>query len=583
MRVFQVFLICLCLLSVSSLLAQQHESFFLKGDEMMRRSDYDSASYYYRKGLKSCVDCSDGKRGMRMLDLSYSLKIERKLDESLSYLISAEELFERSDNNNGLGLTYVRMMEHYRSVARYSKALEYIPIIEQIHAKKPLPAEILGKFYGRCAAVYIEGQGDIESSLKYSFKVLKIADSIGDRDLIATASNEIGYAYENLTDRRSEDFYNRAVSIWKKDSNYRSMISAMSNLARAKLKLGKVKESLAYFERSIELCDSLGFIILKADMYLSMHQIYRSQKNYDLSFDALNKYHELHLQQSKTIWEESLLELEQKYSLEKERVITNQERNRAELAEKDASQKRRELQLAVIMLSLSTVLILAIVVLLYRNRRSNQQLSKTNEKLIQAVHDKDLIFQELHHRVKNNLSLLESLLFLKSRDAESEEAREVLQESLGRVHSMAVVHQNLYDTGNDSASINLFEFSRQLFEDIRQSTLSKNPGLDLTVSGSDVSLDMSRAIQFGLILNELTTNTLKHADHESLEASLEIYDEKGELRIVYTDNGQKDFDLNSSSGGFGLRLIELMAKQLKASFFFTREHGRSVFQFTMRS
>lgn len=548
---------------------------------MMRLSNYDSAAYYFKQSLDYCSSCSANWKGEVMLDLSYALKIERRLDESLKFLIQAEKQFKSSKNHDGIGLTYVRMMEHYRSVGRYTKALNYLPIIEGMHEKKPLSQEVLGKFYSRCAAVYIEGKSDIETSLNYSFKVLEIAESIGDQDLEATASNEIGYAYENLSDERGVDYYNRAVSAWQADSNYRSMINAMANLARMKMKLGKVDASLSHFKRAVTLCDSLGFIILKADMYLSMHQIYRSQKKYDQAFDALNNYHFLQAKQNKSVWEQSLLELEQKYSLEKEQRITVQERNRAESAEKEALQNQRELSQTYIALSVAVVFILLIVILWFRNYRGKKKLAETNLQLTKAIDDKELIFQELHHRVKNNLSLLESLLFLKSRDTDSDDAKQVLQESLGRVHSMAVVHQNLYDSGAEATSVQLVDFSRQLFEDILQSLPSKNPDLKLDSSDEFVSLDMSKAIQVGLIINELVTNSLKHADHSDLKIGMHLSKNEDLVTFQYSDNGLADFDPSKMHDGFGLRLIQLMAKQLQAQFRFERKMETTTFYLTM--
>lgn len=191
---------------------------------------------------------------------------------------------------------------------------------------------------------------------------------------------------------------------------------------------------------------------------------------------------------------------------------------------------------------------------------------KHKEARIQAaLEEKDLLLGEIHHRVKNNLQIVHSLLDLQSTRMEDPAVLEVLRDSQNRIRSMALIHQTLYQS-KDFARV---DFASVL--DTLLPTLVASYGVDpshiaLSIRAASVSLSIDAAIPCGLIVNELVTNALKHAFPAGYHGEIVIElasDVHGEIRLTIGDNGVGIPDRVEIGGGtLGLQLVHLLAEQL---------------------
>lgn len=215
---------------------------------------------------------------------------------------------------------------------------------------------------------------------------------------------------------------------------------------------------------------------------------------------------------------------------------------------------------------------LGLVVLAFYAWRSHDDLEATVElrtrALTTALAEREQLLKEVHHRVKNNMQIISSLIRMQDRVGTSPE------ETIRRVQAMALVHDLIYTQG-EFAAVDLGAYTRRLIETMRGGA---GHGIAFAVEAGPVATALDRAMPFALILSEVVTNAIRHAFKErrgTIEVSLSQGD--GSVRLRVHDDGF-GFNREVDGRGFGLRLVESLAKQLDATLSFEREHGTT---FTM--
>jgi len=228
-------------------------------------------------------------------------------------------------------------------------------------------------------------------------------------------------------------------------------------------------------------------------------------------------------------------------------------------------------------LALVTALIIGWVVVL-----RNQVDSKTS-KIQQSLKEKEILLQEIHHRVKNSLAIVSGLIELQLDNTDSNEAKRVLQDSQTRIRSMALIHEKLYQTKSLS-DITLNTYIKELVEAIHSTFTEYNEAVDLKFDMDEIEMDVDRVIPCGLLINELVVNAFKHAFKKDSKGILEVklLSENGSIELSIADNGPglpEGFDLGSESN-LGSLLIDTFAKQLNAEINIKNAGVGSKFSFT---
>lgn len=192
-------------------------------------------------------------------------------------------------------------------------------------------------------------------------------------------------------------------------------------------------------------------------------------------------------------------------------------------------------------------------------------LKKAEEKIIASLKEKEVLLQEIHHRVKNNMQIISSLLSLQANHTGSEEATEVLKESRGRVKSMAMIHEKLYHSHNLS-HLNMEEYLNNLVIDILRSYSSVSSNITADIDVEEIYLNIDTALPMGLIVNELVSNSIKHAFPEGKGQIYVKLESKEDMYILTVkDNGvgiPDDIDPFESSS-LGLKLVTSLSLQLE--------------------
>ncbi|MBS0299388.1 MAG: PAS domain S-box protein [Proteobacteria bacterium] len=218
------------------------------------------------------------------------------------------------------------------------------------------------------------------------------------------------------------------------------------------------------------------------------------------------------------------------------------------------------------------VMVLASVIDITERKQQEEQLKA-------ALKEKDLLLSEIHHRVKNNLQIIDSLLGMQSDMVNNSTAISVLKESQNRVKSMALIHQILYQS-LDFSRIDFSSFIQSLVDNLTVSYALNTSTIALNIDTDQVLLPIDISIPLGLILNELCTNAMKYAFTEERSGNIDIRLKRqnpGQLLVSISDDGigiPDDFDIENTQS-LGLQLVQLLSEQISAELTIHRKNPTS--------
>jgi two-component sensor histidine kinase len=209
-------------------------------------------------------------------------------------------------------------------------------------------------------------------------------------------------------------------------------------------------------------------------------------------------------------------------------------------------------------------------------RRKNAEVEAAARIIARELQEKEVLFREIHHRVKNNLQVVQSLLKMQVRALPAGEARAAIEATILRVRSMATVHERLYQMPN-LADLPLAEFLRDIFNGVIAAYSLHSGRIKFHLNAEEIRLNLETAVPFGLLANELLSNSLKHGfpDGKKGTISVSAHREGGAVRVVIQDNGiglPENFDA-ASGNSMGLNLAQSLARQLGGSLQFTSTRG----------
>ncbi|MBL0174980.1 MAG: PAS domain S-box protein [Ignavibacteria bacterium] len=212
-----------------------------------------------------------------------------------------------------------------------------------------------------------------------------------------------------------------------------------------------------------------------------------------------------------------------------------------------------------------------------------QENDKAREQILSSLREKEVLLKEIHHRVKNNLQVISSLLNLQASSISDPQALEAFVESQQRVKTMGMIHEKLYQS-KDLAHIEFADYVRNLASSLFRSYSTNGHGVRLEVEAENIYLDVETAIPCGLIINELITNSLKYAFRDGRDGIVRvcISREEKQMRLSIGDNGvgmPADFTFERADS-LGLRLVKILTKQLRGELELTNGIG-AMFHFTI--
>lgn len=258
--------------------------------------------------------------------------------------------------------------------------------------------------------------------------------------------------------------------------------------------------------------------------------------------------------------------------------------------DKELTQKQTQVTIFIVVLSIGFILL----ALVYRNfrlkQKSNRQLETINTELANknSLLDKrnaeiEILMKEIHHRVKNNLEVVSSLLALQSAQIDDPNTKEAMNEGQNRVNSIGIVHQKLYQ-GTNLGAVEMKDYFLDLSESILDS-FGAEGRIDLKLAMDNLDLDIDTAVPLGLIINELLTNTIKYAFPKGEKGTITIKLEKqtgNMLHLEVADNGIGKSGITQGTG-FGGQLVSLLTNQLNGTMREDNQNGTTIiFDFKLK-
>lgn len=323
------------------------------------------------------------------------------------------------------------------------------------------------------------------------------------------------------------------------------------------------------------------------DGYKCLSDIAKTENNPQ---DAL-KYYELYKAWNDSVFrmerEQSISDMEIRAQLARKEMELKYESDKKDAENNNLKERNESLKRERLLAIFSCVVFLALGILLYflyrKKQKINAELQEEKKTVEKQAHEKSILVHEIHHRVKNNLTLLKSLLFLQSKTSAHEEVKRILEECQARIQSMALVHSNLYGE-NENGMLEVRAFAELLLSELSASFKAQEHDIAFEIEGTCRDVNIAQSVPLGLVLNELATNSIKYAftDVQEPLISVQISETAGSIHIVYSDNGPglpNGFD--ADKGGFGFRLLHILSQQLNATLRYERGEQGPVFRITI--
>ncbi|MCB0791385.1 MAG: tetratricopeptide repeat protein [Flavobacteriales bacterium] len=341
------------------------------------------------------------------------------------------------------------------------------------------------------------------------------------------------------------------------DESYRAnILNALGHLEGLH---GERDSALLHIRQGMRIAREVGAATALADGEEFLADIYEHWEQAD---SALVHYKRMKLQR------DSLLNEERSAQIADMQVRYETERKDAELAENRAALEQRALTIRAVGAGALLALLAGLFAFrAYRIKRKGEaELARKNRVIEGQLKEKELLLKEIHHRVKNNLQVVSSLLSIQSRGITDEKAREAVQDSRQRVKSMALIHQDLYRDG-DLTGVPMRNYVERLVNGLVAS-YGKQDHVRAVIDVQDLSLDVDTAVPLGLILNELITNALKYAWPDERPGSLTVVlkeqDDGLVLSVADDGVGMPAADAPAKGTGFGLNMVRTFSGKLKA-------------------
>jgi two-component sensor histidine kinase len=525
---------------------------------------FDSAIYYYTKSYEYALRYKDLKReASSLFNIGVVFYYKGQLDSALYYYLASEPKFESINDEQNLSRLYNNLGRIYEKTNQLEHALEVsrnsILIKERLGDTKGLL-----NTYTNMSSIY-QRLDNYDSALYYSNKCIAKSKDIGDLYVYKAELVNIGIIHKNLDNNKKaiEAFEEAESLILDKEDPY-ILSQIYHNLGEFYFDQNELNKAESYINKTREVLLEEDYLETALKHY---HLSYAYHKRRDNSTDALFNL-ERYLDLNEKFISQELIsktsELEQLYQKEKRELeieTLNAENQIKSLSiEKNAREKNG--------LILLTVLVIGISILMYK-LYSNKQKS---------LRERDLLLKEIHHRVKNNLQVISSLLNLQADSLESDAAKDAVKEGQHRVKSMALIHQKLY-SAEDVRGVDVQDYLENLSKELFKAFGVDEDKINWKVNTNGLKLDIDTIIPLGLIINELITNSIKYAFEGNESGILEIQmKEEGEsLNVVVSDNG-KGFDEKAllNSNAFGWKMIQSLSRKLKASVVVTAENGTRV-------
>ena len=489
-------------------------------------------------------------------------------DKALNSFYSALELFEKHKDTLNIGEVHSNIGNLMIEINEYEAAEEHFRISQNQYQLANAVIQEGWILFDWGNLKYKTGHYNEALQLFYrSLSIWKKYERVRQYQITMLRIGEI-FLQKKQYDKALEIFDN-AVFVFHTINNPQGESEALMLGGRTHYLLFQYDMAVNKLQQALALSGYIESKQLKLSIYRDLYLCYKAQNVYSDALKYLEKYQAL----NDTIFSENKEKLIAEYQMKlnlgnKENLIKQLEDStmRQNLINKNISLQNQRNRMGIYGLVFVVLIIALFLIFVFRR---NTRISRLNADLNSALKEREVLIREVHHRVKNNLQIISSLLNLQSEKTQATDPAEVLRISQSRIEAMSMMHENLYKSANLS-EISFREYVENLCNYIETSFSLHENGIVLQKNVDDVQVDIDQLVPCGLIINELVTNSIKHAfesDQTEKQINIVCNVNNGLVKMEISDNGKglpEGFSI-AKSKSLGMRLASGLARQLKSS------------------
>lgn len=544
--------------------------YYYKGDYYKSLS-YNNSSLSIRKAINDSL-------GMGTTYNKFGICYQKtnRFPEALKAYSKALAIFEKLNNEKLIAQMFTNIAVVQHNLYQYKKAEEYQLKALKLYNKLGKEKQKANLFLNM-AMNYLDLKEN-EKVIPYLQKSLQIRLKNNDTLSAAGVYTNLAFAYQEFNQLDSSAYYlKKGYQIAKRYQLQGRLLDSYLGFARLANEQKDYETSIEWSQKAVATSQKIGDLGSLKDSYDNLRTSYEKLEQYKKALEMSNLYYVLkdsifNIENTKTIQN-----IESKYETEKKNQQIEHLNFKTIQQNKEIQTKRQERNLWLGISILAIILGSISVYSFISKKKSSDRLAQKNKIIEKTLAEKDVLLREIHHRVKNNLQIISSLLNMQSRFLDDEKSKEVVAESQNRIKSMALIHQKLYQEEN-LTGIETKSYFTELVDSL---CLSYGVSPEQTnIEIENLLLDVDTAIPLGLVLNEMISNAFKYGVNKEDGRFLFVFKQnsKDELLVRMKDNGPgipKDFDIKKSKS-YGMKLIQSLGKKLKAEVNFENNNGLEI-------
>ena len=567
-------------------------SYFTKGTYNLNMERFDSATYY----LEAAVIYGDTLNDSIYLHRSYNnlgliyhyLGFYDKGIENFIKAIHLKEKFNSRDATSAyvnIGLSYSVNSQFEESIFYYNKALNSFKNLND-QAGEALCLTNIGEVY----SLYNSHNSYLDSAVFYYNQAYAIFEVLQDSNSMARSLNSTaGLLQQQQKNTNAILKYEEALKMVPSNGLKRLQVSIINDYNSLRLQLPnlqkkELQEIIKLAQKSYRLSYESGLIKQRTRSAQILFHAHTKNHQYKEANAFGKEYIELNDSLNNQSRMDALAEQQIRFETEKKEIeieLLNKE-NLLKSTEIEQGNELHKKQSTIINLLvagvIAIIIFIGVIFKLYRNlRNSNIELNAKNELISTQKDEKEVLLKEIHHRVKNNLQIIWSLLDLQSNTITDKQVKLAINDGKNRVNSMAMIHQMLYQN-EDAGNIYFKDYIHKLTHQIRSSFNGSEQVKIILNIPEELKFNIDTSIPLGLIITELFTNSLKYGINAVPNSIIKLEltpIENDDYLLTISDNGAgmpEGFIINKSKS-LGLKLVTNLSKQLQGKVTYQLNNG----------
>lgn len=505
--------------------------------------------------------------------------------EASKFLTTALKVAERINDPvkmakvyNNIGIIYNKQNKVAEELKNYNKGLESIKKTNSLAARKL--RNIINSNIGQ---VYI-AQKKYDQALAIFEYCLKFEKKNDNRNNFAMSSRSLSLVYFGKKDfKKSLEYAETALKTFQEIGNQSGEGDMYREIGTIFLATNQLQKALEYTQKGLVISTKIGELESIKFCYENLSAIYSKLNNYKEAYRNQVLFKKMSDSMFNSEVNNKVTQIQMTYEFEKkQKQLENLQREKEEKLQSKAK-KQQNLMIAILLTLFFLCLItIGIYLNLKASKKQKSIVEKQNEQIQLSLTEKETLLREIHHRVKNNLQIISSLLNMQSEDIDDPKVLLSIQEGQSRVQAMSLIHQNLYQSETiDKVSIE--NYFKELTNYLSTMYLGDLNTVKVEIETANILFDFDTAIPLGLIVNELVSNAYKHAFSNRKEGVILIKistENQLDYRLIVSNNGEPlpaDFDILKSKS-LGIKLVTILSKQLRGSFSNLMDEKQTTFE-----